>query len=357
MLNNKRILIIALVIVLAAIGIWMVSKRGAGNKTTKQQTMRPAIKVDAYIVKPSTLINELSVSGSILAFDEVDLRNETSGRITEMNLPEGQKVIKGTLLVKLFDEDIQATIHKLETQLAMQQKILDRQKELLAVNGISQNEYDQTELQVNSIKADIEYQKAQLRKTEVRAPFDGIIGLRNVSIGAQVTTGTLLATIRSNGKLKLDFSVPEKYSSLIKPGMKIRFTPDGEDAQLEATVFATEEGIDLQTRSLKVRAMINETNSNLVPGTYSNVTVLLDKNQDALAIPTQAIIPSDQNKLVIKAQNGKAHFVKVKTGIRKESVIEITEGLQAGDTIMISGILFLKEGTKLNYATITTDSL
>ncbi len=356
MFKKRGFIVFALIICAAIVGIWLISKKSTGNKMAKQQ-MRQTIKVDAYIVKPSTLIDELSVSGSILAFDEVELRNETSGRITGLNLPEGQKVEKGTLLVKLFDEDIQATIHKLETQLAMQQKILERQKELLAVNGISQNEYDQTELQVNSIKADIEYQKAQLRKTEVRAPFDGVIGLRNVSIGAQVTTGTLLATIRSTGKLKLDFSVPEKYSALIKPGMKIKFTPDGNESKLDANVFATEEGIDAQTRSLKIRALIENGTENLVPGTYSNVTILLKENKNAMTIPTQAIIPSDQNKLVIKAQNGKAHFVKVKTGIRKESVIEITEGLQAGDTILISGILFLKEGAKLNYATITTDSL
>src|ERR1035437_6181922 len=141
-----------------------------------------------------------------------------------INLPEGKFVRKGTLLVKLFDEDLQATLKKLQVQLAIQQKIYDRQSELLKVNGITQNDYDQTGLQLNSYRADIEVEKTMIRKTEVRAPFDGVIGLRSISVGAIITPATLLATIRTENKIKLDFSVPEKYSSVIKTGMKIKFS-------------------------------------------------------------------------------------------------------------------------------------
>lgn len=319
-------------------------KRGDKGKVEK--------KIDAIIVKPSLLINEISVSGSLLAFEEVELKNEVAGRVVKINLPEGKFVKKGTLLVKLFDDDLQSSLHKLTTQLAIQQKIYNRQSELLKVSGISQNDYDQTGLLLNSLKADIEVEKTLIRKTEVLAPFDGVIGLRNISIGAIVTPSTLLSTIRTANKIKLDFSVPEKYSSVISTGMKVKFKMSNNDKTYDATVIATEQGINVGTRSLKVRALVNSSARELVSGAFANVTLRLSENHNALMIPTQTIIPEEENKSVIVARHGKAHFITVQTGIRKASDIEITDGLQPGDTVITSGLLFLKEGGKLQYATI-----
>jgi membrane fusion protein, multidrug efflux system len=319
-------------------------KRGDKGKVEK--------KVDAIIVKPTLLINEISVSGSLLAFEEVELKNEVAGRVVKINLPEGKFVKKGTLLVKLFDDDLQSSLHKLTTQLAIQQKMYNRQSELLKVNGISQNDYDQTGLLLNSLKADIEVEKTLIRKTEVLAPFDGVIGLRNISIGAIVTPATLLSTIRTANKIKLDFSVPEKYSSVINTGMKVKFKMSNTDKVYDATVIATEQGIDVGTRNLKVRALVNSSARELVSGAFANVTLRLSENHNALMIPTQTIIPEEESKSVIVARNGKAHFITVQTGIRKASDIEITDGIQPGDTVITSGLLFLKEGGKLQYATI-----
>ena len=321
--------------------------KGSDSKANAQK------KVDAYIVKPSLLINEISVTGSLLAFEEVTLQNEVAGRIVKLNLPEGKFVRKGTLLVKLFDEDLQATLKKQQSQLAIQNQIYNRQSELLKVSGISQNDFDQTILLVNSIKADIEVQKTLIRKTEVLAPFDGVIGLRKVSVGAIVTPATLLSTIRSENKIKLDFSVPEKYGSVIKSGMKVKFTMYNDDTEFEANVIATEEGIDATTRNLKVRAIVNSKSKLLIPGAFANVQLRLSENNKALLIPTQAIIPMDQDKSIIIAREGKAHFITVLTGIRNASNIEITKGIQPGDTIITTGLLFLKEGAKLNYSTLT----
>jgi membrane fusion protein (multidrug efflux system) len=309
-------------------------------------------KVDAFIVKPATLVSDITVSGSLAAYDEVDLKNEVAGRITTLNLPEGKFVRKGTLLVKLYDDDLKATLKKLEAQLSVQKRIYKRQTELIKVKGISQNDYDQTLLQVNTIKASIEEQKAQIRKTEVRAPFDGTIGLRNVSVGAVVNSSTLLATIRTSSKLKLDFYVPEKYSSGISVGMKVKFSMYNENKLYDATVMATERGIESSTRNLKVRALINSASTELIPGAFANIQLRLGENPSALLIPTQAIIPQEDSKSVIVAHHGKAHFVNIKTGIRKSSKIEVTEGLQPGDTVITSGILFLKEKSKLAYSSI-----
>jgi membrane fusion protein (multidrug efflux system) len=321
-------------------------------KREKQQ-----LAVDAYVIKPMLLIDEITVSGSLMAFEEVELKNEVAGRIVKINLPEGQFVKQGTLLVKLFDDDLQADLKKLQTQLAIQQQIYQRQAELLKVNGISQNDYEQTGLQINSIMADIEVEKVMIRKTEVLAPFDGVIGLRNISVGAQVTPSTLLAIIRSEKKLKLDFSVPEKYSPEIKPGMKIDFTLSNDERVHNATVFATEQGIDDLSRNLKVRAVVDNAYEHLLPGAFADVHLQLNKKDNAILIPTQAIIPEEDKKRVIVSHDGKAHFKEVTTGMRKASLVEITSGIDPGDTVITTGILFLKEGSHLSFSTINSDTI
>ncbi len=353
MKKRTNVVIAIIFIVLAAIflkvGLTKPNDKSK-NKMSKEKTYQ---KVDAFIVTPSLLINEIVVTGSLVSFDEVSLQNEVAGRVVSMNLPEGKFVKKGTLLVKLFDDDLQATLKKLQSQLALQEQIAKRQSELLKVNGISQNDYDQTVLQLNTIKADIEVERTLIRKTEVLAPFDGVIGLRNISPGAIVTPATLLATIRSSDKLKLDFFVPEKYSPDIKSGMKVKFTLYNEDKKYDATVFATEKNIDDATRNLKVRALVNSKSDDLISGAFANVILHLSENNKALLIPTQAIIPNEEQKNVIVARNGKAHFAQVQTGIRKASKIEVTSGIQNGDTIITTGILFLTEGTPLHYSTVS----
>jgi len=319
--------------------------------------MRQIPKVDAYVVAPSTLVNQITVSGSILPFEEVELKNEVPGRVVVLNLPEGKFVREGTLLVQLFNDDLQANLHKLETQLEIQEQILKRQNELLKVNGISQTEFDQASLTVNSIKAEIEVVKAQIRKTEILAPFDGVIGLRKISPGAVVSTSTPLATIRQENKLKLDFNVPEKYSRMISPGLNVSFMVQGDGTVHSASVMATEKGIETSTRNLRVRAVIDQPSKSLIAGAYANVQLLLDENSNALLIPTNALIPRERTKSVILARQGKAHFVEVQTGIRTTGSIEILSGVEPGDTVITSGILFLKEGMKLGFSEIKSGSL
>jgi membrane fusion protein, multidrug efflux system len=270
-----------------------------------------------------------------------------------LNLPEGKFVRQGTLLVKLFDADLQAQLKKAQTQLQMAQQTQARQNELIKISGISQSDYDLSVLQVSSIGADIEVLKVQIRKTEVRAPFDGVIGLRNISLGAEVTPSTALANIRAVQQLKLDFSVPEKYSREIKPGMKVTFAIQGDQTPYEATVSATEQGIEATTRSLKARAIVTGKVGSLKPGSFANVTLQLGEIKNALMIPTQAVIPQERNKKVIVAKAGKAKFVTIETGVRQASTIEVTNGLSPGDTVITTGLLFLKPGADLKFSKVT----
>lgn len=340
-------------LILISLAIWSCSESNSKDKKGEMgKPDKPLLMVEGYIVKLKPLSEEASVSGTILPYDEIELKPEISGRIVKLYLPDGKSVKSGTLLVKLYDEDLQSNLKKLKTQLAIQEKIYQRQSELIKVNGISQNEYEQAGLQISSLKADIDYQKALIRKTEILAPFDGKIGLRQVSTGAMITPSTTLATFRSTGKLKLDFTVPEKYSTSLFTGMNVSFLINNSDRLYNARIIATETGIDKNTRNLKIRAEINDSDPKLVTGSFAMVKIKLRDNKNATVIPTQAIIPTARNKSVLISKNGSAQLKEVKTGIRKSAEIEIIEGLSSGDTVVTSGLLFLKDGMPLKFSNI-----
>jgi membrane fusion protein (multidrug efflux system) len=326
------------------------SKTSDKNKAIRQ--VNAISDIEGYLVRPSVIDQTITISGTVKPLEETVLMPEVTGRVVMINLQEGKYVKQGAVLIKLFDEDLQAQLHKAQAALELAEQTQVRQSELMKVNGISQLDYDQSVLQVHSIKADIEVLKVQIRKTEVHAPFDGVIGLRNISLGAEVTPSTSLATIRAVKQMKLDFSVPEKYSNQIRTGTKVQFTIHGDDNRHNATVYATEEGIDPGTRNLKVRALIKMDSASFVPGTFANVELRLNENKNALMVPTQAIIPRERDKQLIVARSGRALFVKVKTRIRQESMIEVTEGIEPGDTVVTTGILFIKPGMDLKFSKV-----
>jgi membrane fusion protein, multidrug efflux system len=325
---------------------------GADKKDLSAKSMNKGLMVQGYIVKPTVLDETIYISGTLKPFEETILMPEVAGRVVKINLQEGKFVKSGILLVKLFDGDLQAQLNKLQAELKVVEQTEKRQSELLKANGISQLDYDQTLLQVNSIHADIEVLKVQINKTELVAPFDGVIGLRNISLGAQVTPSTALATIRAVKQLKLDFSVPEKYSRAIKPGLKVKFTLQGSDKKYDASVMATEEGIEADTRNLKVRSVVDNNGVSLVPGAFANVELQLNENKNALMVPTQAIIPQARSKSLIVSKEGKAKFVVVTTGIRQDSNIEVLNGVSPGDTVLTTGILFIKPGDGVKFSKV-----
>ena len=325
----------------------------SGSKKKKGGNDAVAISfIEGYVVTPSVVDETIGISGTLKPFEETVLMPEMPGRVVMVNLPEGQLVKKGTMLLKIFDGDLQAQLKKAQTQYEIGKQILDRQTELLKVDGISQVEYDQQELQVTSILNDIDLLKAQISKTAILAPYDGVIGLRNISLGAQVTQSTPIATIRESDKLKLDFSVPGKYSSMIHKGTRVKFSVEGDDKKYDAEVMATEEGIDLNTRNLKARAIVEAHAPTLTPGAYASVELRLSENHNALMIPTQAIIMKERSKSVIVSRGGKAVFVPIRTGVRKAGTLEVIQGLSAGDTVVVTGVLFIKPDMELTFAKI-----
>lgn len=327
-----------------------LSSCGEEAADTKKTPSAPA--VEGYVVKPKHLDDLLEVSGTLLSQEETVLMPEVSGRITMLNIREGESVQKGTLLVKMFDADLQAQASKLKAQLATARQTAQRLKDLQAVNGVSQQEYDLAQTEVATLEAEAALIAAQITKTEIRAPFSGVLGLRKVSEGAYVTAGTPIAVLREEKRLKLDFNVPESYASSIEKSMRVYFTVASDTTLYSATVVATEQQVSASSLNLLVRAEVDQSGKHLVPGSSANVKLQLGTSDSALVIPAQAIIPDVRYKKVMVCRNGKVEYTRVETGIRGAAEVEIISGLKAGDTVVMSGIQFLRPGSPAKFTTV-----
>lgn len=306
------------------------------------RTVNMPLQAEAFVVRARPLSEGISVPGTIIPYETTEIKPEIAGRIVELNIPEGRTVEKGTLLARLFDGDLQAQLKKLEVQFSIAEKTVERQHALLEISGISQQEYDLSQLQVNNLAADIELVRVEIGKTRIRAPFTGKIGLKNLSEGAYVTTASVLTTISQVTELKLDFTVPEKYSDRMQRGGKVTFTVNGLARTFTATILATESIIEANTRSLRVRAVIEGNDGGLVAGGFAKVSVDFGNNNNPLVVPSQAIIPEARGKKVIVYRSGKPLFTDVTTGTRDSAYVEITEGLKAGDTVLTTALLAVR---------------
>jgi membrane fusion protein (multidrug efflux system) len=304
-------------------------------------------------VKTSSINEVVEASGTILANEATEIRPEISGRITQLNIREGAVVPKGSLLVKIYDADLQAQLNKLLVQLQIAEKTEERQKELLKIGGIAQQDYDLSTLQVSNIKADIELTRVNISKTEIRAPYNGRLGLKSISPGAYISPTTLITTITQMNQMKIEFSVPEKYSAQINNGLTLDFMLDGSTKSYKANVLAREGSVDQNTRNLRIRAVVQGgADQFLVPGTFAKVRMILGENRNAIMIPSNAVIPQARNKQVALYRGGMASMIDIDTGIRDSSNVQVLSGLKAGDTLVTSGLLFIKPGAKLKLSKI-----
>jgi membrane fusion protein (multidrug efflux system) len=310
------------------------------------------LKVDLFIVQPAPFAETIEVPGTIVASESVEIHPEVAGRIVQLPIEEGKYVEKGSLLAKLNDADLVAQLNKLEIQLQLAQQTEKRQSQLLKIQGISQQDYDISLLQVNSLKADIGIIKTSIAKTEIRAPFSGKLGLRNISNGAYVSPASVIAVINQTEQLKLDFSIPEKYIGKIRNGQEVSFRFEGSNESLTARIVATESRVTENSRSLQVRARVDSKKSFLLPGSFAKVTIGFDPDPNALLIPTQAILPQARGKKVILYKGGIAVFTEVKTGSRTSDRVQIIEGLAPGDSVVTTGLLSVRPD-----ASITTGKI
>jgi membrane fusion protein (multidrug efflux system) len=302
------------------------------------------VSVDIAVIENQTVDKQIEVNGSVLANDYIDLHPETNGRVVFLQIPEGKMVQAGTILAKLNDADLQAQLEKIKVQLELATINEQRNKQLLNVKGINQSDYDISLQQVKSFKADIAFIQSQIEKTIIKAPFTGLLGLRQISLGAFINNATTIASLQKVDQLKVDFTLPEVYQGFIKVGKKVKIESIGGGAKLTATVIAIEPQIIATTRNIKVRAVLQ---GKLLPGSYVKVMLGENTQKPTILVPANVVIPDSRSKQLSIVEGGVAKLIDVETGYRTNSSVEITKGLKVGDSIIVSGMLFVRQGSNV----------
>ncbi len=310
-----------------------------------EQKAKPADGVDVFYVDFSPIQNSISISGTLLPNEEMDIRSEVAGRIEQLNFSEGNNVAKGKLLLKIDDAEWRAQLLKAKSQLDLAKKEKERKAKMLEAKGISQEEFDQSVARVSELQAEVQLIESRIRNSQVYAPFAGQVGLRYASPGAYVAQGQILAKLVQTDPIKIEFGVPQRYAGFIKEGMEINFKMDGSDSVFVAKIYAFEGRIDATTRTLAVRARCQNKHGILIPGAFVEVNLVLNNINEALMIPTSAVVPQIRGQKVFLLKNGEAQSMDIITGLRTETEIQVTKGLAKGDTLITTALLALKDGT------------
>ncbi|ERJ59500.1 efflux RND transporter periplasmic adaptor subunit [Sphingobacterium paucimobilis] len=346
---NRKVGIFLLVLFLITSGL--VSYRLLKNKEKnnanqrREDKTRKETQVYGMVVIGKAFSDYLSLTGGIEANEIVDLKAEISGLIERLNFEEGGMVTEGQTLIKINDSELRAQLEQAQTKSNLAEENERRARLLLEKEAISREEYDVASAEYRSAKAQIQLIQAQLDKTVVKAPFAGKIGLRSISKGSYITPTTPIAQLVNLTRIKLQFSIPEKYAIKVKVGESVRFTVQGSDEVFYARIYAVEPLIEESTRTLRVRAVAENGNNRLIPGSFANVRFPLETISDGLLVPTEALIPIQNGKKLFLKKSGKAKEVLVETGGRTDSVVLITKGISDGDTVLTSGVMSLRDGS------------
>ena len=315
------------------------------TKPTDKFNANAPVSVDIAIAAAQIVDKVIEVNGSVVASEFVDIRPESNGRIVFLQIPEGKMVTAGTVLAKLNDADLQAQMQKIKVQLALANINEQRNYKLLEAKGINQSDYDISLQQVNSLKADIAYTQSLIDKTVIKAPFAGQMGLKQVSLGAYISTASTIVTLQKVDQLKVDFTLPEIYQNYIKVGKNVSIESIANPGvKMIATIAAIEPQIIATSRNIKVRANLK---GKLLPGAYTKVFLGENQQKPSILVPTNIIIPDSKVKQLVVVREGKAKFINVETGYRTASAVEITAGVKVGDSLVVAGMLFVRDGSDL----------
>jgi membrane fusion protein (multidrug efflux system) len=335
----------------SALELWHGAAPVAASAPNPQRRADTAVLVTVEVVEPRTLADLVSSTGTLLATESVELQAEVGGKITAINFVEGTRVRKGALLVKLNDADLQARRLAAAHQVALAERRERRVAELLTQGFVIPDDHDAALSELNVRRAELALMDAQIAETEIRAPFDGVAGLRYVSEGAVVNATTKIATLQRIDALKIDFAVPEKYLDRIRIGAPTSFTVAGRSERYTGSVYAYDPRIDAETRTLLIRALCPNPGEELLPGSFANVELTLGETEQALLVPAEALIPDFEAAFVFVVVDGRAERREVRTGTRTASRVQILAGLDAGDVVVTSGLPQLKHGSPVTFET------
>jgi membrane fusion protein, multidrug efflux system len=318
----------------------------------QQEETETKIQADGIIIQTERLDSSISATGTLRAIQEVDLSVEVSGKIIDLRIEEGSEVERGQLLVKVNDNDLQAEKSRLESNIEVLEESQRRQQQLFERGGATQEDYDNTLMQLNNVQAELASVEVQIDRTEVNAPFDGIVGLTYISDGAYVTPSTRIASLQDMSSMRVDFSIPERYSSSVMAGNTIRFEVQGVDSLFTGQVIAAEPQIDPRTRTIQIRAVTDNSDRLLNPGAFANVELILTSIDNATMVPAVSLIPDDGRYKVMVFENGIVHERFVTTGVRTQNNVHVTEGLETGEIILVNALQQVNDGDPVEIRTI-----
>ncbi|MGB5888844.1 MAG: efflux RND transporter periplasmic adaptor subunit, partial [Thermoanaerobaculia bacterium] len=322
---------------------WLGS-RAKSSAADVEPVVEERLPVRVETVEPGPLEELLITTGTVLANEQIDLVSEISGKVEEILFREGSVVEAGAVLVKLDTSTLSAERERARHRFELVQRQEARQQELLDEGLISEDEYESTLSQLNVLQAELLLSEVELEKAEIRAPFSGIIGLRAVSLGSYVSSQTRLTTLQDIDPVKVEFSVPEAYARDLAVGDPVRFRIKGLDDEFLGRVYALEPAIDLETRSLTLRATAPNPEGTLLPGAFAEVRVAVREVSEALSVPAIAVVPELGGKKIFVLEEGLAQPRVVETGIRTDTRVQITRGLEPGERVIVSNIPRLRAG-------------
>lgn len=355
-MKMKYIVYVLLIVGFGSLAAYRLTKTAGAEAGGKQggtgQKGGAVVPVEGVVVKPTAFTNALSVTGALQAEQEVKIISQTAGLVTKLFFKEGSTVQKGQVLVAIDNTELEARLAEAMTNEGLAGETEKRAALLIRSGAISQQEYDAAGAGLKSMKAQTQLINAQLAKTQIRAPFSGTIGLSTVAVGQYLSPADMIANLVSSDPIRITFSVPEKYASNVAINTVLQFTIAGSEKVYTAKVYAIEPAIDPATRTLQLKARTANPGGTLLPGAFAQVALPVSVIKDALLVPSEAIIPVQNGQKIFIKENGAAKEVRVQGATRTDKAILITEGIKAGDTVITSGNMSLKEGTKVK-VTIT----
>ena len=370
---KKTLVSLFVLIALAAAGFyaqqagWVTAFWSEANSKLAQSTAKPdekkrqsvpnASPVEVAAASTQTLSDDITAVGSLLSDEAVQIAAETSGRVSEIRFVEGDVVAAGAVLITLDDALVTAQLADADARLKLAKANYDRAASLRKSGTASQTTLDQAQSELSIQQAALDLIKTQHEKLSIRAPFPGVLGFRTISPGAYVTAGTPLVNLEKIDKLKVNFSVPEIYLSKLAVGQKIEIIADAlPGAPFEGTIYAIDPAIDVNGRAIKVKATLDNEDRKLRPGLLARITVK-GVPRTAVTIPESALVPRGNDFLVYKTDNGKAKETKVLAGRRENGFVEIIEGVDVGQQVVIAGQARLRDGVNVEIVPTTASAI
>jgi membrane fusion protein, multidrug efflux system len=368
---NKSIVAALVVLGVAAAaggGYWMGQQRsdatmasgkasatgaGGGAADKGSGSAPAAVMVEAVTAATAPMPQTITAVGSLRSDESVTLRPEVAGRVNAIGFQEGRPVAKGVTLVKLDPAINEAEVLQAKANLTLAQAKYDRAVDLQKQGFISGQAKDEAENNLKVMEASVALAAARLAKTEIRAPFSGVIGLRSVSIGDYVKEGQDMVNLESIDLLKVDFRVPEVYLKQVQVGQKLEVSLDALPGRsYEGMVSAINPLFDTAGRAIVIRAQVRNADTALRPGMFARVRLLTKDERDAVVLPEQALVPQGEDQYVFRIVDGKATRIKVELGQRRDGRVEVVKGITPGDSIVTAGQLKLRDGTPVTLTAV-----